>query len=116
MEVQQTELEYEHCGTIVILKPPLGNLRRGVLEELGPNFRQEYRRTSLSFRDRERDSVDVRLKLVGCYVQPCANNRWTVVCHYRPGGNIVHNRVYTEGRPCSACPIGTFCNPNKLCA
>ncbi|PIO70205.1 hypothetical protein TELCIR_07950, partial [Teladorsagia circumcincta] len=53
---------------------------------------------------------------VGCFVQPCSNNRWTVVCHYSPGGNIVHNRVYTEGRPCSACPLGTFCNPNRLCA
>lgn len=49
--------------------------------------------------------------------------RWfktALVCNYGPGGNLITNRIYKTGDPCSQCPNNTSCRtassyPN-LCA
>nr|CAD7568113.1 unnamed protein product [Timema californicum] len=34
----------------------------------------------------------------------------TVVCNYKPGGNILSAAIYKVGKPCSDCPKGTKCD------
>uniref|UniRef100_A0A7I4YTL0 SCP domain-containing protein n=1 Tax=Haemonchus contortus TaxID=6289 RepID=A0A7I4YTL0_HAECO len=52
----------------------------------------------------------------GCGVRSCGN-RWSVVCHYKPGGNKLNEHIYIKGEACSRCPSNTFCDPStKLCA
>ncbi|XGW31667.1 hypothetical protein V3C99_010098 [Haemonchus contortus] len=53
---------------------------------------------------------------VGCAVHSCKNNRWSVVCHYSPGGNKKNEPIYKKGPPCSACRCGYYCSAGKLCA
>ncbi|XGW31665.1 hypothetical protein V3C99_010096 [Haemonchus contortus] len=53
---------------------------------------------------------------VGCAVHSCKNNRWSVVCHYSPGGNKRNEFIYKKGSPCSACPSGYYCKAGKICA
>uniref|UniRef100_A0A7I5EA68 SCP domain-containing protein n=1 Tax=Haemonchus contortus TaxID=6289 RepID=A0A7I5EA68_HAECO len=55
-------------------------------------------------------------KYVGCAVHSCKNSRWSVVCHYSPGGNKRNEFIYKKGSPCSACPSGYYCKAGKLCA
>ncbi|EPB77280.1 SCP-like protein [Ancylostoma ceylanicum] len=50
---------------------------------------------------------------LGCAVARC-NGRYNVVCRYSERGNIVGERIYQRGRPCSRCPSGTTC-VDSLC-
>nr|CAD7197569.1 unnamed protein product [Timema douglasi] len=34
----------------------------------------------------------------------------TLVCNYKPGGNILSAAIYKVGKPCSDCPKGTKCD------
>ncbi|PIO77376.1 SCP-like protein, partial [Teladorsagia circumcincta] len=54
-------------------------------------------------------------KTLGCAVSDNCGSTWFVACHYYEGGNVVDDVVYEKGTPCSACPIGYFCNEMKLC-
>ncbi|KAK6025889.1 hypothetical protein OSTOST_08196 [Ostertagia ostertagi] len=49
----------------------------------------------------------------GCAVATC-DSYWSVVCHY-PGNMQLNEHLYMKGTPCADCPVGTFCNPAKLC-
>merc|ERR1712080_54462 len=39
-----------------------------------------------------------------------------VVCNYAKGGNMIGASMYQTGTACSACPAGTSCDSDKLCA
>uniref|UniRef100_A0A0K8SY92 SCP domain-containing protein n=1 Tax=Lygus hesperus TaxID=30085 RepID=A0A0K8SY92_LYGHE len=60
---------------------------------------------------------------IGCGVVVYEKNDWNtklLACNYGPAGNVITQRMYTRGAPCSACPEGTRCNPESntpyLCA
>ncbi|KAK6028537.1 hypothetical protein OSTOST_05413 [Ostertagia ostertagi] len=53
---------------------------------------------------------------LGCAVNSCGNSHWSVVCHYKPGGNIVGRQIYMKGAPCTACPVSYKCTAMKLCS
>ncbi|CAG0891119.1 unnamed protein product [Darwinula stevensoni] len=38
------------------------------------------------------------------------------VCNYGPAGNLIGQRVYSTGSPCSSCPRGHVCNGMGLCS
>ncbi|PIK56155.1 hypothetical protein BSL78_06941, partial [Apostichopus japonicus] len=61
---------------------------------------------------------------VGCGIKYCEEattnrgttyqNVWIVACNYSPRGNIVREKPYITGDPCSQCPPGKLCR-NGLC-
>ncbi|XGW02242.1 hypothetical protein V3C99_014351 [Haemonchus contortus] len=53
--------------------------------------------------------------MMGCGVASCGDY-WSVVCHYKPGGNVLNEHLYMKGAPCSACPGDMFCTTSMLCA
>ncbi|KAK6029308.1 SCP-like protein [Ostertagia ostertagi] len=75
-------------------------------------YRYQHQFTSISWFTR---MAWATTRYLGCAVSDCGH-QWCVVCHYRPGGNIVGQYLYERGNPCSRCPIGFFCDSSMLCA
>ncbi|CAJ0607121.1 unnamed protein product [Cylicocyclus nassatus] len=55
-----------------------------------------------------------RTNYLGCAIAKCSSS-YTVICLYKPKGNIPDEVLYKIGNPCSACPSGTCDSGLGLC-
>ncbi|RCN52911.1 SCP-like protein [Ancylostoma caninum] len=55
-------------------------------------------------------------RYIGCGVQHCPSQT-LAVCHYSRGGNVMGEKIYDAGEPCSMCPLFDKCatTSEKLC-
>ena len=65
--------------------------------------------------------VWAKTRLIGCGAISYKGNGWNnnyIVCNYGQAGNFIGSKIYSRGRPCSACPPGTSCSQKNpgLCA
>ncbi|EYC39162.1 hypothetical protein Y032_0672g1385 [Ancylostoma ceylanicum] len=46
---------------------------------------------------------------IGCAVKECGSF-FFAVCHYNPGGNLLNQKIYLDGSPCTSCPQNAKCS------